>query len=111
MSRLRTGDLRHPVVIEWPLETPADDGEMEVAIWAVYAEPRMAIEPLSGTESFGAQHEESKATHTGRCRYVAGVTPVMRVVYGARVFDIESALNVEERSRELEILMVEKTDN
>jgi len=32
----------------------------------------------------------------------------MRIVWGSRTFDIKSALNIEERNREIEILAIER---
>lgn len=108
---MRAGELRHPVTIESAIETPADAGEWEVAIWAVFASTRAQITPLSGTEKFQAQHLDPEVTHLVQIRFIDGITPEMRIVWGSRTFGIKSVLNVEERSRELEILATERIGN
>lgn len=105
---MRAGRLKHKVTIESPIEVPDEAGEWEVAIWGVYATRRAEITPLSGTEQFRAQHLDPEVTHSMRMRFVKGITPEMRIVWGDRIFDIQSALNVEERSREIEILATER---
>jgi len=105
---MRAGGLRHPVTIESAIETPADAGEWEVAIWAVFATSRAEITPLNGTERFQAQHLDPEVTHRVRMRFIDGITPDMRIVWGSRIFDIKSVLDVEERRRELEMLATER---
>jgi head-tail adaptor len=41
-------------------------------------------------------------------RYVPGVTPKHRLLFGDRILEIESTLNLEERSRLLELLCKER---
>lgn len=60
-----------------------------------------AIEPLKGDEAWSARQQQATTTHTIGFVYVAGVTPGMRAVYGSRVFQLESVVNVREENREL----------
>jgi len=105
---VRAGKLRHLVTVESAIETPSDAGEWEVAIWAVFATTRAEITPLKGTEKFQAQHLDPEITHLVRMRFIDGIIPAMRIVWGSRTFDIKSALNIEERNREIEILAIER---
>jgi len=43
-------------------------------------------------------------------RYLAGITPKMRVKHGNRIFDIVSMINPEERNRELQLMVKERID-
>ena len=108
---MRAGKLRHLVTIESPIDVPTEAGEWEVAIWGTWATRRAEIIPLKGDERFQAEHLDPELTHQINMRYVDGILPSMRIVLGARTFDIKSALNVDERSRETEILATERIGN
>ena len=54
-----------------------------------------------------AQQMQADVTHRVRFRYVAGVTAKMRVLYGARIFNVLSVINPEERNREIVLMCKE----
>jgi len=54
-----------------------------------------------------AQQAKPQLTHMIEMRYLAGVQPKMRVLYGSRVMDIESAIDVGERHREMQLMVTE----
>lgn len=87
--------------------TPANDLEAIPASWSEFAAAWAAIVPLSGSEYLRAQQMQSTSSHRIRTEFVAGVNPRMRIVYGARVFNVQSVVNVEERNRELEWMCTE----
>lgn len=96
---MRAGELRERITIQQATATrDAIGGEVEA--WTTYAEMYAAIEPLSGRELFAAKQVAGEVSHRVRIRYHAGIVPKMRALHGARVLDIEAALNVDTRDRE-----------
>ena len=94
---MRAGTLRHRVTIQ--AETLVDDGEggytktwgSTDAVWA-------SVEPLSGAEAFQASQVQGAVTHKIIIRYLAGVTPKSRILFGSRTFNIKSVLNQFEKN-------------
>jgi len=102
------GKLRHRVTLQEYKEvldqygTPIDQGWQDVAtIWA-------SIEPIQGREYVLLQNTQSELTTRIRIRYRPEITPAMRVLYGTRVFNIQSVIDPEERHRELQLMCNEK---
>ena len=93
----RIGGLRHRVSLEAPVRT-ADEGGAAVISWQVVATVWAEIMPKSGREVFESDQLGGRITHDVRIRHRDGVTPAMRFVFGARVFDIRYAANVGERN-------------
>lgn len=67
-----------------------------------------AIKPLSGRARMVAQANQSELTHTVTIRYQAQfadpkVMAAMRILYGARIFNIHAAIDPDERHRSLEL--------
>lgn len=65
------------------------------------------IIPGSSREFIAAKSINAELTHEIRIRYLSGVTPKMRILYGTRVFDIEPPRNIRERNEELLIMATE----
>ncbi len=95
--------MRHRLTLETPVETQGPDGSMTIS-WVPFATVWGSVEPLLGREWFDAQREQADVSHRVRMRFLAGVTHTMRVVWGSRVFEIESVLNAGERNRELVLM-------
>ena len=66
-----------------------------------------SVEPVSGRERLRAQRLEAQVTHRVTIRYRPGVNSDMRLVFGARVFNIRAVLDQGERRRALELLCEE----
>lgn len=105
---MNPGKLRHRVMIQEYKEildqykTPIDEGWQDVAtVWA-------AVEPIQGKEYIQLQNTQSEITTRIRMRYFAGVKPSMRVIYGDRVFNIQSVIDFEERHIEMQLMCIEK---
>lgn len=104
---MNPGKLRHRVTLQEYKEvldqygTPIDQGWQDVAtIWA-------SIEPIQGREYVLLQNTQSELTTRIRIRYRPEITPAMRVLYGTRVFNIQSVIDPEERHIELQLLCKE----
>ena len=104
---MRAGRLRHIVTIQEPVETQDSMGHPAVT-WSDVATRRASIEPLSGREFFTAKEFHADVSTRIRLRYLAGVTPKMRVKWGDRYFNIHSAISPDKKNREL-VLMVSES--
>lgn len=85
-------------------------GDEPASQWELFKEEWFALQPLSGREYEQAQQIKAETTHTARCTYLAGVLPKMRLVESdtGRTFEIESAVNWQERNRYLDLRLVER---
>ncbi len=103
---VQAGKLRQQVTIQ-QLVTAPDGLGGTTTTWQAFATRWAAIEPLTGREYFDSQQTTSKVSTRIRLRYLAGVKPAMRALYGARIYSIEAMINVEEKNRELQLLCTE----
>lgn len=104
---MRSGLLRHSITVQQPVETQDATGAV-VATWATYAALRAAYEPQSGRESFSEDHPQAFGLVRFRTRWVTGITPKMRVLYGTRVFNILSVVDVGGRGKQLHLMTEEQ---
>jgi SPP1 family predicted phage head-tail adaptor len=103
---MRAGTLRHRVEIQ-QAEITRDSFGDEQEVWTAHATVWAAILPLVGREYFTAQQTVNEEMFRLQMRYVPGVQPAMRLVFGERVFNIRAIQNLEERNRELVIMATE----
>lgn len=105
---MRTGLLRHRVEIQ-ALTVTEDEIGNQVEEWVKVAEAWAAIEPIQGNEKLTAAYMQAETTHKVTMRPPGiEITPAHRIIFGSRIFEIESVINVEERNRELVLMCVEK---
>ena len=102
---MRSGRLRHQVKIQVPVHPDAWSSDES---WVDYATVWASIEPLRGTEFFAARQTNAEVSGKVVMRYLAGVKPDMRILHGSRTFEIVSVVDVEERHRELQIMVNER---
>ncbi|BCJ86455.1 phage head closure protein [Effusibacillus dendaii] len=103
---MKIGLLRNRVTIQKLTQT--DDGMGGYTEgWGVVATVYASVHPLKGRELFDAQQVREHMTHRVTIRYRVDVTPDMRVLFGAKVFNIRSVINVESKNRELQLLCEE----
>ena len=102
---MRSGRLKHRIIIQTFSESKNDFGE-GVKSWNDYATAYASITPLSAKEYFKAG-VQAEATHKVELRYIDGIKPKMRVLYGERIFDIESVINIREENRVLQLICTE----
>ena len=102
---MRSGDLRKRVTFQ-VRSTVSDTYGQQSTVWTELLTTWASIEGLSARELYTAQSVQSEVTHTITVRYRAEfamprAVAAMRVLYGARVFNISGAVNTNERNREI----------
>jgi SPP1 family predicted phage head-tail adaptor len=75
--------------------------------WSILATVRAAIWPKKMVEQVETGKRTATVTHQIRVRYLDGIDEECRVVFGDRIFEVISVLNVEERNRTLDLMCEE----
>ena len=107
ISMIQAGKLRFFVTVE-KLAGTLDAAGQEAQTWQTHGTRFAAIEPLQGRELFSARQVHAEVTTRVTMRYLAGVTPKMRVTYGGQLWDIQEAINPLNRNAELQLLCIER---
>lgn len=97
---VRAGEMRHSVRLE-QRTTQQDAAGQQEATWLLFAERRAAIQRTPGSEVFASGARNARVPTVFRLRYLAGVTPAMRLVHAGKVFNILSAIDQGGRGEEL----------
>lgn len=100
MRNVKAGALRHRLTILNNAGIASQDAfgesnanfQPNTTVWG-------SIEPLKGRELEWAQMVRADLTHKVTMRYVGYVSPMARMQYGTRVFNIYPGMNTEERNR------------
>lgn len=103
---MRAGKLRHKITIESKSNAQDAYGAL-VETWSTYATAWASIEPLTGREYFEQGKVSSEVTTRIRIRHISGVTNLMRVKFGTRIFTIVTVINIDERNKEYELMCKE----
>ena len=103
---MRAGQLRHRVTIQSRSTTPDTYGQPALT-WTDWQDVSASIAPLAGREAITADAVQSSITHRIRLRYLEGLTVAHRIVFGSRIFDIQSVADISERNREMEVFATE----
>ncbi len=100
--------MRKRVSVQTATEATNAYGERTLT-WATTSTRWAAIEPLRGSEPESAEGLKGETTYRIRMRWFSGLTAANRLLYGARVFEIESLINTMERDIEWDIVAREIT--
>ena len=103
---MRAGKLRRSIIIQSPTNSTDAIGGL-VQTWATFASSYAEISPNNGREAIQAQQINAQQPILIHLRYIAGVLPKMRVIYGTRTFEIISVANLNEKNREIELTCLE----
>lgn len=98
---------RHKVTIQRSSES-IDGYGGAVPTWSTYKVIWAEVKPLQGREYYQSQQINSEVTHSIKSRWLSGITPKMRAVWGSRTFDIQSVINLDERGEVVEIRAIER---
>ena len=104
---MEAGVLRKRITIQKKSVTKNSYGE-EVITWVTHCQAWAQMEPLSGREFLEARQIQAEGMVRFTLRYQDGIVPEMRVLFGTRTFNIQSAIHVEERRREIQLMCVEQ---
>ena len=100
---MRAGRLRHRVTIKTKSVTRDDYGQ-ETITWTTYATVWGSVEPLSGREYEAGQQIDMAVDTRIRIRYLAGVTPTMQVTCGSHTYDIQSVIQKQLKTIEMQLM-------
>lgn len=84
-----------------------DTGGGYTRSWQSFASIWAHIAPVRGQERLSGLQLAGSITHRITLRYLSGVTPAMRLVYGSRLFNIRAVMNPDERKEYLVLLCEE----
>lgn len=102
---MNIGRMRHKITIMQPGGRAQDGTDLaSVPFVTRFAQ----ISSLQGNELLKAQQIVENVTHKIVMRYYPGVNSSMTVSYNGRTFVIQAVLNPDERTRELDLLCVER---
>jgi SPP1 family predicted phage head-tail adaptor len=104
---MRAGELRHRVSLQTNGGTSVDAYGARAQSWTTTVTVWAAVEPLHGNELFRAQQVQAEATSRIRLRGGVTLTPQSRILFGARVFEVLSVQNLDERGQELQAICKE----
>jgi SPP1 family predicted phage head-tail adaptor len=104
----RSGHLRHIVEIQQSALTVNASGE-PVRGWTTVHQDWASIEPQAGREFIEAMAMGAEHTAIVRMRFVAGITPRMRMMHDAKAYEIKSVADLGGLGRET-VLIVESSD-
>lgn len=106
---MNPGDLRNKITIKvQPTDQDSYGGKIEdTALWNDFITCFAAILPIAGREFFIVQQVNATVTTRIKIRYISAITPGMRVVFGEKVYDIKSVLDIEERHKEIHLMCEE----
>jgi len=106
---MKSGDLRHRIVLEQPVRSKNAMGE-QIDTFTTVATVWAAVEPLTGTWLFQAQQADSKVSGRVRIRYREDIEPTWHILFDGRYLSIISILNPDERKKELILMYSEELD-
>lgn len=108
---IRGATLRHRVQLQSRSTTQESTYGSQNATWTTYAQPYASIEPINGREMLSAQAVQTQLTHTITIYWNPSFTvqAADRIVFGTRIFDIQSAYNEAEDNRLIVMRCIEGT--
>lgn len=109
---MRIGNLRRRITFQARSGVVDSFGQQQTSWVDLLTAVPAELEALAGRELQVAQAINAEVTHRVTVRYhpqLANPVAVaaMRIVYGARIFNILASMNVDERNREIELMASE----
>lgn len=80
------------------------------ATWNLFVERRAEVIRSTGRELEASEQRQGRVPTLFKLRWFEGVLPEMRLVCDDKVFDIESAVDPDQRRRELHITALEHVE-
>lgn len=101
-------NFRHRIVIQSLSLTPNDTGG-QAETWSTFTTVWASLTPKNVREVNFAERIEPRVDHEIRMRYVAGITPTMRISFDSRIFEIKSIIIPDEIKEFLMLVTTEDT--
>ena len=101
---MNAGALDQRIVIERRTGATNDWGEPLPDAWLPIITTWAHVQPLTGREYLAAMQNQSETTIRVRLRYRPGVKSAMRVKHGAKLYGIQSVIDVKSTGRELVLM-------
>lgn len=94
--RPSSNQLRHRITLQ--SRSGANDGfGQETLTWTDVLSCFASIDPAPRPQQVAGEAEVSSRTHVVMIRYRPNITARMRAIYGSRIFEITSVIDLEER--------------
>lgn len=103
---MNAGKLKTKILIEQITETANEYGEL-IKTWSTFATAWADIRPLVGREYYTSKQIDAEVTTKIRIRYIAGITPKMRVNNSGQLFDIQAVINPQNSNKEIVLKVIE----
>lgn len=100
---MRAGAFRDIVTVETFTTARNEYGEL-VKTWTTFATLRCEVSPSIGGEAQASGITLSSNAVRVRSRYLAGVSPEMRVVHGGRTMTVRSVIDHRSQHRTMDLL-------
>jgi len=97
---ISAGTLRNAVTIQRAVTLKNEFGEPEES-WTNLYSTQAAFAGIKGREFFGAQQVSDEITIPVVVRYRQQIKPTDRILFGSRIFQVLSVVNVGERDRKV----------
>lgn len=97
---MEAGKLRQRVIIQQQVKTANSIGEDEIT-WQTWQTVWMKIIPSSGQIYYAAKQADSMVNGYFSMRYLEGVLPTMRILFGTRILAILAVWIPNEKKNEL----------
>ncbi len=107
---MNIGSKRHLITIEEFQQSIEPTFGEEVKTWVEFNKAWASIIPVSVDERYISKEKNATATHKITIRYIPNLSVKMRVVFGSRIFNIVSVLNINERNKMIQLIVEEKID-
>jgi len=88
--------------------TTQDALGQKVDTWTTIDYAWASLNPVSAKEYFGSSAERAEISHKIVMRYGVTIAPKDRIVYGARIFDINEVMNMREDNQYLLVMATER---
>ena len=96
---MQSGKLREAITVQQKNITVSEAGE-QIITWSSFsAGIRAGIETPTGREYFGQNKLNAQVSHVVKTRWIDGILPEMRILWGTRVLHITSVVHDEELRR------------
>lgn len=107
-GRVKLGALRHRITVQASARSSSATGARTES-WQDVATAWAEIKPHAARELSAADNRYQETSHQITLRFRPGIGRKQRVLFGSRVFQIETVINSMERNRWLHLLCKEIT--